>query len=60
MPNNESDVKFKTLDMNAEVRKEWGPKWNEPEVEYEFSSGRKFVRRTEDAAIYVDSPDFPG
>lgn len=29
-------------DMKALVLKEWGKKWNEPEVAYEFSNGRKF------------------
>ena len=54
----ESDVKFTTLDWNAEVRKQWGPEWNKPEVSYEFSNGRKFELKTEDAAIYETSPDF--
>lgn len=58
MPNNESDVKFTTFDWNAEVRKAWGPEYNKPEVSYEFSNGRKFELRTEDAAIYATSPDF--
>ena len=40
------DVTGKTLDWNAEVRKSWGATWNKPEVEYEFSNGKKFVRRT--------------
>lgn len=60
MANRESDATFRVIDWNAEVRKAWGPEWNKPEVEYEFSNGRKFERRTEDAAIYVGSPDFPG
>lgn len=51
------DVTGKTIDWNAEVRKKWGPEWNRPEVEYDFS-GRKFYRRTQDAAIYASSPDF--
>ena len=29
-------------DMKTLVLKEWGKKWNEPEVAYEFSGGRKF------------------
>lgn len=58
MPDNpNSDVTGKTLDLGAEARKIWGPKWNEPEVEYEFS-GRTFKRRTEECAVYVTSPDF--
>lgn len=52
------DPVFRTIDWNAEVRKAWGPKWNEPETSYEFSNGRKFKLRTEDAAIYSSSPDF--
>jgi len=51
-----NDVTGRTLDLSAEVKKIWGPKWNEPEVEYEFT-GRTFKRRTEDAAIYASSPD---
>ena len=51
------DPIFTRLDLGAEARKAHGPKWNEPEVEYEFS-GRTFRRRTEHAAIYVTSPDF--
>ena len=41
-------VNTSIIDWNAEVRKAWGVKWNEPDVEYEFSSGRKFYRRVED------------
>ena len=43
-----NDVTGKTIDWNAEVRKLWGPEWNKPEVSYEFS-GRKFYMRTEDS-----------
>ena len=46
------DVTVRTLDWNAEVRKLWGPKWNEPEVQYRFSNGREFKWRTEDGAPY--------
>lgn len=46
------------LDWNAEVRKRWGPAWNKPETAYRFSNGRDFELRTEDAAIYITSPDF--
>lgn len=53
----ESDVVTKTVNWNAEVKKIWGAEWNKPEVEYEFSNGRKFSRRTGDAAIYETSPD---
>ena len=46
------DPTGKVIDLNAEIRKIWGPEWNKPTVEYEFSNGRKFERRTEDSAIY--------
>lgn len=52
------DPVFREIDMSAEARKAWGPKWNAPETSYEFSSGRKFELRTGDAAIYETSPDF--
>ena len=54
-PNNPS---FKVLDLSAEVKKIWGPKWSSAEPAYEFSNGRKFELRTGDAAIYASSPDF--
>lgn len=44
----EHRVQTREIDLSAEVRKAWGKKWNEPEIEYEFSNGRKFERRTED------------
>lgn len=43
---------FREIDMGAEVRKLMGPKWNAPSPAYEFSNGRKFTLRTEDAGIY--------
>lgn len=46
------DVTGRTIDWNAEVRKAWGAEWAKPEVEYEFSNGRKFVRRTDESGIY--------
>ena len=52
------DPTFREINLSAEVKKIWGVKWNAPEVEYEFSNGRKFERRTGDAAIYETSPDF--
>ena len=58
MANNESDVVFTEINLSAEAKKAWGDKWNAPEAAYEFSNGRKFVLRTEDAAIYQTSPDF--
>ncbi len=45
-------VTTREFDLAAEVRRMWGKAWDEPEVEYEFSNGRVFKRRTEDAAIY--------
>lgn len=56
--NNETPVVFKQVDLSAEIKKLWGPKWNQPETSYEFSNGRKFQLRTEDAAVYSTSPDF--
>lgn len=53
-----NDPIFRTIDMNAEVRKALGPALNKPEMSYEFSNGRKFELRTEDAAIYSTSPAF--
>lgn len=52
------DPKFRVLDMAAEIRRIYGPKWNAPEESYVFSNGRKFELRTGDAAIYASSPDF--
>ena len=54
MPQNEpnTDVTSRQLDLSAEVKKMWGPKWNAPEVAYRFSNGREFELRTEDAGIY--------
>ena len=52
------DPQFRVIDMNAEMRKALGKKWNAPSPAYEFSNGRKFELRTEDAAIYETSPDF--
>lgn len=44
---------FRTIDLSAEVKRLYGPKWNEPELEYEFGDGkRKFKRRTADSGIY--------
>jgi hypothetical protein len=60
MANNESNAKFRVIDMNAEARKAWGPEWNKPEIAYEWSNGKKHELRTEDAAIYATSPDFGG
>jgi len=54
-----SDVVMRTVNLSAEIKKIWGPEWNAPEQEYEFSNGRKFTRRTGDCAMYETSPDFP-
>ena len=43
---------FRTINLAAEVKKIWGPKWNAPEPSYEFSGGRKFELRTEDFGPY--------
>lgn len=56
--NNETPVVFREINLSAEVKKAWGPKWSQPETSYEFSNGRKFQLRTEDASIYSTSPDF--
>ena len=45
-------VHTSVIDWNAEVRKSWGVEWNKPSVEYRFSNGREFTRRTVDAGIY--------
>ena len=58
MANPENKVNFREINVSAEVKKIWGPKFNAPEVEYEFSNGRKFERKTEHAGIYSTSPDF--
>lgn len=52
------DVTTREIDLSAEARKLWGPKWNAPEISYRFSSGREFTLRTGDAAIYATSPYF--
>lgn len=52
------DPVFRTIDMGAEIRRIYGPHWNEPEISYKFSNGREFKLRTGDAAIYSSSPDF--
>lgn len=52
------DPVFREINLSAEIKKLFGPKWNEPETSYEFSNGRKFTLRTGDAAIYSSSPDF--
>ena len=54
MANERSEVTTREIDLAAETRKIWGKSWNEPEVEYEFSNGKTFKRRTEDSAIYDD------
>lgn len=53
-----NDPVFRTIDLTAEVKKIYGPAWNKPETSYEFSNGRKFELKTEEAAIYITSPVF--
>lgn len=53
MTEDEHNVTSRTLDLAAEVRRLWGPEWNKPELEYEFSNGRKFYRRTDEAGPYA-------
>lgn len=48
-PNNISAAE---RDLASEIRRIWGVEWNKPSAAYEFSNGRKFELRTEDAAIY--------
>lgn len=52
------DVTMREINLSAEIKKVWGPRWNAPETSYVFSNGRKFTLRTGDAAIYETSPDF--
>lgn len=54
-PNNPT---FREINLSAEIKKMYGPKWNAPEIAYEWSNGRKHELRTGDAAIYETSPDF--
>jgi hypothetical protein len=51
------DPVFREINMSAEIRKMYGPKFDSPELAYEFSNDRKFYLRTGDAAIYASSPD---
>jgi hypothetical protein len=54
----DNKVNFREINLSAEIKKIWGPTWNQPETSYEFSNGRKFELRTGDAAIYSTSPEF--
>lgn len=56
--NKTSEPSARSIDLSAEIIKVWGPQWNKPSISYEFSSGRKFELLTQDAAIYVTSPNF--
>jgi hypothetical protein len=47
------DPIFREVNISAEIKRMYGPRWNEPELAYEFSNGRKFYLRTEDAGIYT-------
>jgi hypothetical protein len=42
---------FREINLSAEIKRMYGPRWNEPELAYEFED-RKFYLRTEDAGIY--------
>lgn len=53
-----NNAPMREINLSAEIKKIWGAEWNKPELEYEFSNGKRFYRRTEDAAIYETSPDF--
>lgn len=41
-------VTVREIDWTAEVIKSYGPTWNEPEVQYVFSNGRKIRMRTKE------------
>jgi hypothetical protein len=45
---------FREINISAEIKRMYGPRWNEPELAYEFGD-RKFYLRTEDAGIYSTS-----
>ena len=47
-------VTTRLIDWNAEVRKEWGEEYTQPETVYEFSNGREFHSTDKtDSGIYV-------
>jgi hypothetical protein len=52
MTEQKHDPIFREVNLSAEIKRMYGPRWNEPELAYEFSNGRKFYLRTEDAGIY--------
>jgi hypothetical protein len=54
----ENDFPMREVNLSAEIKKMWGKEWDAPELEYQFSNGKKFYRRPEHAAIYDTSPDF--
>ena len=41
-------VTVREIDWTKEVIKAYGPKWNEPEIQYVFSNGRTFKFRTQE------------
>lgn len=45
----------RVIDLSAEVKRMLGKELDAPSVEYEFSNGKVFKRRTEEAEIYSDS-----
>ncbi len=58
MTEHKHDPVFREIDMAAEIKRMFGPRWNEPEIAYRFSNGVEKKLRTEDAGIYITSPDF--
>ena len=46
------DPVFRTIDLSAEIKKSYGPEWNQPEIAYEFN-GKKFYLRTEIGRAHV-------
>lgn len=41
MSQDKSTLPSKVIDWAAEVRKAWGPEFNQPDVCYQFSNGRE-------------------
>jgi hypothetical protein len=48
----ENNYQMKEVDLSAEIIKSWGKEWTAPELEYQFSNGRKFYRQPEDFGPY--------
>ena len=45
------DPIVREVNLSAEIKKIWGPKWTQPETSYVFGT-RKFQERTEDGGAY--------